>query len=244
MRKKIFYIGILIFAIAAVLFFVSGALYSNALARVLTTTNLTVSSGGFSFAAVQTGNSSLVAVYAVASNRTNMYLFNASAFNAWRNYISGAHLQSGLAYAQALGTPGTSFIDSNTLSSQFILTTNQSELGANSSVIGLSQFNGTAYLVIDNTNGSNSYNTSLKGVVSYFKMTSANLDIYNKIAITELAIIVLGIAGIITTIYGAIKKAPDSAAVTAAKGSAEEPVSKEYIDSLYKNVGKGRKKSG
>ena len=242
MRKKIFYIGISVFAIALILFFVSGSLYSHALSKVLITSNLTISSGGFSNATVETGNTSLVALYAISSGKANIYLFNASTFHLWSSHMNGNSSFSGLAYARSISTSGTSVINSNTTTSQIIITTNQSTPAANSSIIGLNQFNGSAYLVIDNTKGSYSYNTTLNGVVSYFKLTAANYSIYNNIAITELAIILLGVAGLIITVYGALKKPPITESEADAEASAGEPVSKEYINSLYKNVDNGKVK--
>ncbi len=244
MRKKIFYIGIAIFVIALILFFVSGTLYSSTLSRVIITKNLTVNSGGFAFAPVGTGDASLVAVYAASTNNTNVYLFNSSAFGLWSSHMTGNYTASGLAFARTLGTSNTAVINENTSGSQIILTQGPSDLGINGSVIGLDQFNGTAYVVIDNSKGSYSSNTALKAVVSYFKMTSANLNTYEEIAITELVVILVGIAGIILAVYGAIKKPPSPAAEPGAKSAAGDPSSKEYIDSLYKNVdkSKGKKK--
>jgi hypothetical protein len=241
-RKKIFYIGISVFAIALILFFVSVSLYSHALSRVPIISNLTISRGGFSFAQVETGNTSLVALYAISSGKANIYLFNASTFHLWSSHMNSNSSFSGLAYARSISTSGTSVINNNTNTSQIIITTNQSTSDANSSVIGLNQFNGTAYLVIDNTKGSYSYNTTLN--VSYFKLTAANYSMYNNIAITELAIILLGVAGLIITVYGALKKPQTTESEAGTGASAGEPVSKEYINSLYKNVdkGKGKKK--
>ena len=57
--------------------------------------------------------------------------------------------------------------------------------------------------------------------------------------------ILVGVAGIIIAVYGAIKKPPITESQPGSKSGESEPVSKEYIDSLYKNVdkGKGKKKS-
>jgi len=191
---------------------------------------------------VETGNTSLVALYSISSGKANIYLFNASAFHLWSSHMDGNSSFSGLAYARNISTNGSSVINNNTTTSQIIITTNQSTSDANSSIIGLNQFNGTAYLVIDNTKGSYSYNTTLNGVVSYFKLTAANYNMYNDIAITELAIILLGVAGLIITVYGALKKPPTTESEAGMGASAAEPASKEYINSLYKSVGKGKGK--
>jgi hypothetical protein len=249
MRKKFVYIGLLIFIIAAVVFFTlsTTTIFGNAFSKGVVVVNTTAESGGFSYAPVATGgNAILITVYTVLSGRANVYLFNSSAFNSWSGYMHSNSPGSGLAYARRLGTAGSSVVENDVSSSELLLTENLSSTGQNGSVVALGGFNGTAYLVIDNTKGSNSSNESVIGVVSYLRVTPSNLSLYRSISmeagVISLSDLALGIAGIALIVYGIFKREPGIEAAMHGKGAEKEQISKEYIDTLYKDVDKKGKK--
>lgn len=252
MRKKFIYIGLILLAIAVVVFlaFVLVSPFSGAVSKIITTYNVSASSGGFYYVPVVTSNSIRSLIYVALNSSANIYLFNTSTFQAWSSRMQGNATASGLAYARTLGPGSGALIESNVNVSQILLAENLSSAKLNGSVAGLSGFNSTAYVVIDNTNGSRSRNTSVRGVVLYFGLTQSNFSMYEGIGLEALAVglaeIALVIAGIVLVIYGAIKKDPNieteaGAEKSAARGAAKGETSKEYIDSLYKNVGRRKK---
>jgi hypothetical protein len=246
MRKKFIYIGLALLAIAAIIFFALGSisLFGGILSKGLTTSNVTVASGGFSYVPVTTVNASLIVLYTATNGKANIYLFNTSAFYSWSNRMHGNSSSSGLAYATALGTNSSRAIDSNVEVSELLLTKNTSTADQNSSILSIDNFGDTAYVVIDNSMGSTSYNTSIRAVVSYLRLTSDTLGAYNSTIIEAVVIVgadfILGVAGIILIIYGFLRRAPDSG--TEAVGKGAEPMSKEYINALYKNVDKKKRR--
>ena len=255
MRKKIVYIGILLFILAVAVFiaytYIGSSVFSNAVTKVLTTSNLTISAGSFSYAQVSTANSTGDLIVAFSSGKVNMYLFNFSTFSAWSGYIRSNTSASGISYARSIASNG-SVVENNVNASEFLLTGNLSLSRPNVSVRNIRYFNGTAYVVMDNTKGSDSYDSTLRAVVSYFGLTQANIGAYASIgteaAILIAAIIALGIAAIILIVYGLMKSEPGSAFGTGLRGGGREQASKGYIDELYKNVGKkvgrARKRKG
>jgi hypothetical protein len=247
MRKKFVYIGLILLVIAVVMFiiFVITSPFSGVLSKITTMYNVSVSSGSFYDVPLSTTNALRGLVFVKLFNGSaNVYLFNASTFQAWNSKVQGNATASGIASARTLGPGIGALIASNVNVSQITLTENLSATKANASVVGFSGFNGTAYLVIDNTEGSASSNTIVKGAVLYLALTQSNLSMYEGIGAEVLIIgiveIALIIAGLVLVIYGAMKKDSDAVPGTIdAKGEA----SKEYIDSLYKNVDKKKKKS-
>ena len=245
MRKKFIYIGLALLAIAVVIFFALGSVsLFGSISKGLVTTNVTVTSGGFADVPVTTANASLVVLYVATNGNANIYLFNASTFNSWNVSMHGNGPADGLAYATALGTNSSRVIESNVMISELLLMENLSAANQNNSILDIGRFGGIAYLVIDNSMGSPSYNTPIRGVVSYMRLTSDTIGAY-KSTIIEAAVIVgadfvLGLAGIILIIYGLLRKAPGAGTEASVKGA--EPMSKEYIDELYKNVDRKKRK--
>jgi hypothetical protein len=247
MQKKILYSGLLLLAVAVILFFVIGVgmPFKDILTKSLTTTNVTISSSGFSYVPIATSNAMMIAIYMVIGGNANIYLLNESAFYEWSSNMHGNSSANGLALVRQIAIGNKSIIISNSNSSQILLTQNTSAINSNESIAGLSSFNGTAYVVIDNSNGSESRNMTLKAVVSYFKLTQSSLNTYKgmgmQILIATGIDIILVIAGIVLLVYGALKKSQNEIAI-GGKQAEEAAVSKEYIDALYKKVGKKNRK--
>jgi hypothetical protein len=244
MRKKFIYIGLLILFIALVIFIalIIESPFSGAISKIVTTYNLSAGSGGFYDVPLSTSNSIRSMIYVALNGSANVYLFNTSTFAAWSSRVQGNASADGLASARSLGTGIGSLIESNVNISQITLTDNLSATKVNGSVAGFGGFNGTAYVVIDNTKGSRSSNGVVRGVIVYLGLTQSNLGTYESIGaevlVAGIAEIALGIAGIVLIVYGVMKKAPEAAEYP---GGAKGAASKEYIDSLYKNVGKKKK---
>ena len=252
MRKKFIYIGLLLLAIAVVAFFVFviASPFSSAISKIVTTYNVSVSSDGFYYVPVSVSNSIRSIIYVALNGSTNVYLFNASTFHTWSSKIQSNSTASGLAEARLLGTGIGSLIEHDVNVSQILLTDNLSTSNITETTTGFSGFNGTAYVVIDNTRGSRSNSTAVKGAVLYFGLTPSNLGLYQGVGFEVLGAgifeIALIIAGLVLIIYGALKKDPNietgaMGAAGKANDAAKGGPSKEYIDSLYKGVDKKKK---
>lgn len=224
MIKKLVYIGIAVMIIAAVVIFGSGLLFKNSLGKNLSTTNATVQPDSFADIPISNYNSNTLLLYVLTSNYTNIYVLNTSTFSAWSGYVMSHGNASGYAYVEGLH-----------VNSSYVLQ------DKNSAVVPIPPANGTRnlYVVIDNTPGSKSSGSSITAFISYVPLESSSVIIYGLAEVV--AFIVLG-AGLIVMIYGALKKgAPRPEDIMAASNNPKEQKQNEYVNQLYKDVGKKKK---
>ena len=231
MIKKFVYLGIGLIILAVVLFIISGYLFSNEITNSVSFVNLTVRANSFSYYVANYHNTSEIAIYALADQPVNFYLMNSTAFSGWSGQVSSNKSANGLRYAQQLKLNATSIFE------------NQKTIMAPVLVNGSGSYPGNSvYVVIDNTFGSSSVGMPLNASVAYFPLRISRIVYYDMIGV---AAIILFIAGIIVSLYGAFKK---SVPKTDSSGNAvptKEDRDKEYVEQLYKGVKKsGKKKSG
>lgn len=232
MIKKFVYYGLALIIIAIVIALISGYLLNNKVSRSISSTNITVGSGGFADVAIPGGNYTALAIYAMVSNNTNIYVLNGSAFSGWSNRLSLNESAGGLSVVQALGVNSSYvFKDKRTVYTQLFT---QPGNGPNSSMSGV-------YVVIDNTPGSNSTKVPVSGAVTYIPLQLSSLMVYEVPVIMSL---IIGAVGIILIIYGLVKRGGQGGvnAVQTEGGATKEQRDKEYLEQIYKGVGSDKKK--
>ncbi|MGI0100926.1 MAG: hypothetical protein ACREBH_04405 [Candidatus Micrarchaeaceae archaeon] len=233
MEKKIVFIGIGLLVIAIVVLLLSVFLLSGGVSKDITTANTTVAAHGFSDVPITYyGNTTIIAIYAIMGNATNIYVLNASDFSAWSGHMnSTASNTSGIAYAQALGVNGT-YVYSNVSNIVIPIVLKEFSKGGGHS--------GKAYLVIDNTLGSKSYANAVNATISYFPLNSSTLLLGDALGY---GVIIAVIAAIILIVWGLFKK--PKADASNPKVKEKDKNDKVYVDRLYKGIkgGKGKKDS-
>ena len=184
--KKFVYYGLLFIIIAIVLALVAGYLLNSKVGGSVSSTNVTANAGSFAYVQIPGGNYTALALYMVLANNTNMYVMNSSTFSEWSGYLGANSSASGLSRARALGLSGNyTFVDKRSVYTQ-LFTGN----GSSSSMNG-------AYVVIDNTPGSNSSKIAVSGIVTYIPIKLSSLLVYEAPVILA---IILAIAGLIVII--------------------------------------------
>lgn len=223
MKKKLALIGIVLIIAAVILFVLSGYLLSSGVGNNIKLTNLTISPGSFSYVPIDYGgNISALAIYAVMQKPTNLYILNNSTFNSWDTYVNGNASASGITRVQDLGVNSSHIFKNATLEVIPIRLSNSPH----------SNISGTTYVVIDNTQGSNSSNIRFNASISYVELHSSNLLLS---AALGYAVFIIGIAGIIILIWGLVSKAPEPKG-TDEEQKTKEQKDKEYVDKLYKGI--------
>ncbi len=228
--KKFVYYGLLFIIIAIVLALVAGYLLNSKVGGSVSSTNVTANAGSFAYVQIPGGNYTALALYMVLANNTNMYVMNSSTFSEWSGYLGANSSASGLSRARALGLSGNyTFVDKRSVYTQ-LFTGN----GSSSSMNG-------AYVVIDNTPGSNSSKIAVSGIVTYIPIKLSSLLVYEAPVILA---IILAIAGLIVIIYGLIKKGAQNLgnALQPNDGKTKEQHDKEYLEQIYKGVDSDKKK--
>lgn len=259
MRKKIVYIGLGLILASLIVFVIAGNSTSSAinnLAQTVNTTNVTIAAHSFNALKLAApSNSLLLLAVSIQNGKANFYFFNSSAYATWTAGVGSN--STGLSRALSLEGKGVYVIYNGVFnasvpsslvnaSKSLLYTTNESK-----------QYPaGTYYAVIDNTNGSVSSGMSLNGRIAYvppFNNASLQGSQYSQLSgalktgiLYGLIFFILFVVGIIVVIYGVIKKPEvDVAQAAAASGkvqASKQQMQKEYVDQLYKNVGKRKRR--
>lgn len=237
MKKKLVYAGLAMIAVAIVLFLSAGyvgySLNGAAGALPAVSVNKTIASNSFAYVAINTSDAQTVVVSAALNAPANIYMFNAADFHSWEGLEASG---GGLAAAQAENPEGN-FIYEGT---QLIMPMNASKV-----FLPNDTYNNTLYVVVDNTQGSASSNTSIDARVVYLALNANLLAQYRSklgvpyelVAAMSIIAIVLLIGGIAVVIFGAMKKdVQQEPSPFARKDDGES--SESYIDALYKDVSK------
>ncbi len=237
MIKKFVYCGLLLIAIAIIAFLAAGAALSGSMGT-LPFKNITVPNDNFAYLLINTSDASTAIVSAALSSAINLYIFNSSDFNLWRQHVTGNSSVNGLRYAQMLYRGNSTFIFANT---PLMMPENASFVLPKSEL-----YNNSIYFVMDNTNGSTSSGKTVSARVIYLIMDSATIAKYRSLTNSQLytgiAALIIFAAGVVIVIYGLLKKEAQSPSIQVPTGKKE--ANKDYIDSLYKNVSKGRRSKG
>ncbi len=230
MKKKLVLIGLALLIVAVVLFILSGYLLTKGFAGNISFTNLTVSAHNFSYAPVTYNRStSAVAVYAVISSPTNLYLLNGSMFVRWYGYMSAnKSAVSGYEYAQRIDSNSV-YLFKNTSFELIPLNLKVAPIANNSS--------GRLYVVVDNTKGSKSYDTHANATISYVPLNTSTVLLSAGLGY---GVLILGIAGIIIIIWGLLKKDGETKKGNKTGKNEVSEDQKAYLDQLYKGVKKGK----
>lgn len=252
MDKKILYIGIavLVAAILVLMLNVSNTSnIANGFSNVLVVKNLSVGSGNFSTVQLNTTNSSYLFIIAEANKPSDMYLLNASGFAAWKLGIS--ENLTGVSTAKSLEGNGVLVVYANAINATI-------PGGLTQSSAPLYTYNesgffpaGQYYFVVDNTNGSASYGSSVYAKIIYVPpITNSSVQSGQFATIgsqVEQEIVygtvffVLIIAGAVLVLYGFFKKPKGTESGTPGPQKLAANADKEYVDKLYKNIEKRKK---
>jgi hypothetical protein len=227
MIKKFIYIGLVMILVAVILAVLSGYLLTNSTGKQVVASNITVNASSFADLPIQLHNSTALAIYVVEANATNIYILNSAQFSEWSSYMDSHGNASGVGYVETLGVNSTYIFKNKSDVYTEVLQTSASAPVS------------TEYVVTDNTQGSPSSNIKVAGAVTYIPLQISSLILYEIPVIIGL---VLGIAGIIVVIYGFMKKRPEPIMPSTMKGDTKDEKEKQYVDQLYKGVGKGKRK--
>ncbi|MCW6160043.1 MAG: hypothetical protein LVQ95_03085 [Candidatus Micrarchaeales archaeon] len=254
MIKKIVYVGLIFLAAALIIFLVSGSI-SSAISQNLQglslTQNLTIPQKSFSFVAMPLTNASTF--YIAVGNFTkplNVYLFNNSAFLSWKGSLTGNTPANPLAAAVGLEGKGAFFIyNSVTVATipAYLGSANITPLYSTS--LNKTYAAGNYYFVMDNTNGISS-SMSVNATVAYLPpLTNSSLksgafanigsEFQQEVYLGVFFFIFL-VVGVVVIVWGIMKK-PKSEAEAPAYGwkpAKKDEVNPNYVNQLYKNVGR------
>ena len=241
MRKKILLIGIVLIVLAFVIGTI-GASLTNPLS-VFTEKNITISAGNYSYMSVNVPAGADFILEAKAALPVNFYVFNSSAFSAWVSNSSS--MTSGLSVASALEPYGALLIEPNVSDITFPSSSNVSGSYAAPAEEFLN-YSHDYHFVMQNTAlvADNATVIYLPPVTKSSLATDSRLRnlVYAYGAISVSVILVLA-AGVIVLIYGAIKKSKQPLQPDQPSEGGKDGVDKAYIENLYKNVEKGKRKA-
>jgi len=235
MDKKIVLIGVALLIIAIILFFVSGYLSTSGVKNNVRVSNVTVKPDGYTYLPVSyKSNLSVLAIYALLSGPTNFYLLNASTFSKWSQYMNSNSSANGYNYINKLGV-NKAYLQTNV--SVTVLPLDVKDPTVNG------YFQQLIYVVVDNTHGSKSVSSPINASLSYLPLANSNVLAF---AALGYGVVLLGLAGIVIIVWGALRKPKVVATPATAKSSkisTKEQQQKEYVDRLYKGVKDKKKKS-
>ncbi|HVC58245.1 MAG TPA: hypothetical protein VND15_02095 [Candidatus Acidoferrales bacterium] len=225
-------IGILLVIVGVIVLFGSGAAANKQLQRQLASVNMTAQPHSFAYTDIKVNASSMIFITVATSNSSNIYLFNSSAFNTWSTQASNA-TANGEAYAAEVNGRGLLYTYGNSSFVQLTLP----DMARNSSYNFSRVFNGNYYLVIDNTNSSAAKPMAISARAAYVVLNSNTVSSYLKgITYGVGGALALIITGVVVIIYGFFKKKADGAVAAVVQKTKSDTTSKEYIDSLYKDI--------
>ncbi len=241
MKKRVVYSGIIVLVIGIVVLLVSGNLAHSILP--VTQYNVSVGKGSYTEMSTNITNSSRFFMIFESKEYTNLYLFSSSAYSKWQAYITGNKNASGLLKAQQLEGNGTEAIFANVVIATFPEVVNKTSSASYSTNIS-KIFPGEYYIVIDNTNGSKSSSMSFNATVllpeaGYLSGKISGSSSLTELAVLGLVMIALFILGLVLVIYGLISK--PKTGIGTLNINPSDRVSNEYVDELYKGIGKGKK---
>jgi hypothetical protein len=259
MNKKIVIIGLLLVLASIGVLFIGGNLVLNNASLVsnqLKSANLTISAGNFSYVQLGATNASFFVLLAKLSNNANFYVFNQSGFSAWSAGVHSARGASGIRYAISLENKGAFMIYKNTSTPSVppLVSSDPSLIFAYNSSIPYPQ--GSYYFVVDNTNGSASSQMLMNAQFVYAPpinnqsiksgaLGSIPAALVNNELLVGGVFFILLVAGICVTLYGLVKKPPETPVDMLKKNTNAIPVSSKvdpkYVDALYRGVGKKRR---
>jgi hypothetical protein len=191
MIKKFLYAGLVLLVIGVgVLFFVSQFITTGTPTNIL---NITVLSGRIGDVPVQVNASAISILFVFASNATNIYFLNQSAFSGLNAYLGSNSMRSAYSYIQSQNISKTDVFQDNSsaVKEEYQTAENKSTGSYN------------LYAVIDSTNGSPSYNQTISASVVYKSYSYGSWLSRSGEALVGIAAIILGIG---LLIYGALKK--------------------------------------
>ncbi|MDE1810751.1 MAG: hypothetical protein KGH66_01800, partial [Candidatus Micrarchaeota archaeon] len=137
-------IGIIVILVGIAALFISGSLVNGQIGREILSVNVTASPHSFGYAHITTQNASSMLFLTMAmSNQTNLYVFNATAFEEWSAYAQNRSA-NGWAYATKLDSTGRLYTYANATFVQLALA---NTTGTNSSRGYSSIYNGSYYVV-------------------------------------------------------------------------------------------------
>jgi hypothetical protein len=223
MKKKLVFVGVGLLLAAVVLFIISGYILSSGFKKNVNLTSLTINADDFSYAQLSY-NSSIagIAIYALMSSPSNLYLLNSSLFTQWYDYMNqNRSVADGYQYARHIGV-NSSYLFRNVSLQVIPVNLRSGSVPKN--------FSGKLYVVVDNTQGSKSSATSLNATLSYIPLGGST--IWTSAALGY-GVLILGLAGIIIIIWGLVKK--DEPGNLGGKDEAAKS-QKEYVDKLYKGI--------
>ena len=232
MIKRIIYYGIVMLAVAAIISFASVYLFNNEIKSNGIGNNLTVEAHGFSYFPITYPNSSEMEVYVIADKPINVYILNATDYSRWSSYVHTANNPNGLAYAETLGLNSTRIYKNMPIVSAPLALIANSVNSSNK-----------VYVVLDNTPGSNSTGSPVNASVEYSFITLTKGLVF-EVAGTVIGL-VLGIVGIIAILYGVLRKSDPTPTLDSSGRvqSTKEQRDKEYVDRLYRNVKKAKRRN-
>lgn len=223
MLKKITYIGVALMLIALVVIIVTALLLNHTIGSKLERYNLTVGAHNYTYVKIVQNTTLVSMVYEVSSGPSNLYVVNSSVLAGMKAYLSGNPSASAYSYiTSAKVDPNDTQLNSTHAA---VTLYNLPSKAANKTDV--------LYVVLDNTKGSSSATSALNATVLFVKFNPSAGIAYS---LTYIVCIIVFIAGIVVTVYGLLKKDSVVGDVTKPMGKDDQ----EYIDSLYKNVDKGK----
>lgn len=228
MIKRFIYYGLVMIIIAVALFFGSGYLFSNGIGKSITINNFTVRPDNFTYLPISYTNSSEVAIYVITNKPINVYLLNGTVYSAWRSHMVATRNASGISYLQQFHLNSSQVFKNSSFAIIPLIVNTSRNLSSN-----------VVYVVMDNTFGSRSFNSSVNATLSYFPLHTSKLLSYE---LTDVFALLVLLSGIIVIIWGLVKTRGPKVGDNTEKDLPKDEKEKTYVDQLYKGVKKGKKK--
>jgi hypothetical protein len=211
MRKKTVLIGLALVVIAVVAF-VAGSYATLHLGGSISITNVTAGRDSIAYVPVIQPPNSLVVMYVMADNLTNIYLLNGSMFSALARYVASNTARSGYAYILGSAVNESYVVHNSTTATLY---TSQSMESANASR--------ELYAIIDNTNGSASANASVFASVLYKPYNYSEGFGYLLVFVVVILLFIIGMVFVVYGLFRGPALKPDAAEAGSAKGTGGEP---------------------
>ncbi len=255
MDKRFAYIGIALMIIAFIIL-VANSFTTNigsSFANVVVYSNMTIQPHSYGSASINASEASYFFVVAHTNKPVNFYFFNKSAYYAWRNATEAFPQGNGRFTAISLENKGAFMIYSNETNMSIPNATNPSSKPIYAANQSTPYGNGTYFLVVDNTNGSESSSYQINATVAYLPpinnstissgaLSGLSGQLTEAIQVGVVFFIML-VAGIVLLAYGLIKKPQGQGAGTPQPGQKlNVRANQQDVDQMYQNVEKKRTK--
>jgi hypothetical protein len=206
MIKKYLYAGLILLIIGVVMLYEVSSYVTTGTPTGIT--NVTVLHGRIGDVPLRVNATAISIMFVFASNNTDIYFLNQSAFSGLSSYLNASPSGSAYSYVKGLN------INSSDMS-----------LNSTSAVKEEYQTSGTPgryyiYAVIDSTAGSPSYNSVVNASVVYKSYGFGSWETNSIESLIGIAAIILGVG---LLIYGAIKKPKAEMEAQAAEPEAPKP---------------------